>query len=71
MNKDNKIRVLPNNKPGENDKPLMTESEINEAFTMYAKMQWEYFNTLKLEGFNDDQALKLIAGYHPLRPSDR
>jgi hypothetical protein len=71
MNKDIKLKVLPNNNQSTNNKPLMTELEIHEAFTMYAKMQWEYFNTLKLEGFNDDQALKLIAGYHPLRPSDR
>jgi hypothetical protein len=70
MDKD-KIRVLPNNnQPTENIKPL-SESELSDislVFTNYAKMQWDYFNKLKAEGFNDEQALKLIMSYHPLRP---
>lgn len=45
------------------DKPLLTTKQINqfmEYLSVSAKLNWNYYNDLKAQGFTDEQALELV-----------
>lgn len=45
------------------------KDELLESLSYYAQMQRWYYGELIKEGFTEEQSVRLISTYHPLKPS--